>query len=108
QQIRPRILPRSIPKPKPVFIPRPIIDKNPVPAPPKLIINAVKKTSTKKSKVPPKPKTPNKSTSKQQSNSNKNILSGTFSIGGVQVKKTHAAMATGGIAGSLLLWKILF
>ncbi|SMO92833.1 hypothetical protein SAMN06265218_1275 [Fodinibius sediminis] len=108
QQIRPRVRPRPIPKPKPVLIPRPVIDKNPVPAPPKLNINTVKKPTTKQSKPTSKPKTTNKSASKQQPDSHKDILAGTFSIGGMQVKKTHAAMAGGGIAGGLLLWKILF
>ncbi len=108
RETRPRIRPRPIPKPKPVLLPRPVIDKNPVPAPPKLKINTVKKTSTQKSQPTTKSKTTNKSASKQQPNSHKDILAGTFSIGGMQVKKTHAAMAGGGIAGSLLLWKILF
>lgn len=99
RETRPRIRPRPIPKP--VLLPRPVIDKNPVPAPPKLKINTVKKTSTQKSQ----PTT--KSTSKQP-NSQQDILAGSFSIGGMQVKKTHAAMAGGGIAGGLLLWKILF
>lgn len=106
RETRPRIRPRPIPKPKPVLLPRPVIDKNPVPAPPKLKINTVKKPTTKQSK--PTSKTTNKSANKQQPNSHKDILAGTFSIGGMQVKKTHAAMAGGGIAGGLLLWKILF
>jgi hypothetical protein len=108
REIRPRIRPRPIPKPKPVLLPRPVIDKNPVPAPPKLKINAVKKPNTQQSKPTSKSKTTNKSASKHKPHSSANILAGTFSIGGVQVKKTHAAMAGGGIAGGLLLWKILF
>jgi len=107
RQIKPRIRPRPIPRPKPARIPRPVIDKNPVPAPPKLNINNVKKTSTQKSQPTSKPKPTNKPVSNQPNSSN-DILAGTFSIGGVQVAKTHAAMATGGIAGGLLLWKILF
>ncbi len=108
REIKPRIRPRPIPKPKPVLLPRPVIDKNPIPAPPKLNFNTVKKPTTKQSKPTSKPKNTNKSVSKQQPNSHKDILAGTFSIGGMQVNKTHVALAGGGIAGSLLLWKILF
>lgn len=108
REIRPPVQPRLIPKPKPVLLPRPVIDKNPVPAPPKLKIKTVKKPNTQQSKLTNKFKTTNKSASKQQPHSSTNILAGYFSIGGVQVKKTHAAMAGGGIAGGLLLWKILF
>lgn len=110
RQIRPQIRPRPIPKSKPVLLPRPtpVIDKNPAGVPPKLKINTVKKPNTQQSKPNSEPKTTNKSADKQQLNSSTNILEGTFSIGGVQVTKTHAAMATAGIAGGLLLWKIFF
>jgi len=110
RQIRPPVLPRPLPKPKPVLVPRPVIDKNPV-RPPKLIVKATNKASKPKphkKPTPSKSKTPQKTTNKRREKNNQDMLAGSFSIGGMQVKKTHAAMAGGGIAGGLLLWKILF
>lgn len=104
------IRPRPIPSPKPVLFPRPVIDKNPV-RPPKLIVKATNKASKpkpRKKAALSKSQTPPKITNKRAAENNQDILTGSFSIGGVQVKKTHAAMATGVIAGGLLLWKILF
>jgi len=110
REFRPPVRPRPIPKPKPVLVPRPVIDKNPV-RPPKLIVKAANKASkSKPSKkaASSKSNTSLKTTNKRAATNNQDILAGSFSIGGVQVKKTHAAMAGGGIAGGLLLWKLLF
>lgn len=104
QLLRSPVQPRPIAKPRSMIVPQPVIDKNPVGAPPKLIINTVKKPSSQQSQTATK----SKPTRKQQPISHKEILTGTFAIGGIQVTKTHAAMAAGGIAGGVLLWKILF
>lgn len=75
----------------------------------------------KKTKPQPKPKA-NTKTKPQNQTSPKNqakhttgstkgnlpMLAGTYTVGGLEVKKTHVAMVGGGIAGGLLLWKILF
>ena len=98
------VQPRPIAKPRSVIVPQPVIDKNPVGPPPKLIINTVKKIYSQQSQ----PTTKSKPTSKQQPISHKEILTGTFTLGGMQVTKTHAAMVAGGIAGGVLLWKIIF
>ena len=108
--IPPKPINKPTPKAKRIIRPRPVIDKNPF-RPPKLIVTAAGKASKSKPRKKPtssKSKTPPKTTHKRTSNHSKDILAGTFDIGGMQVKKTHAAMAGGGIAGGLLLWKILF
>lgn len=104
QLLRSPLQPRPTAKHRPAVTPRPVIDKNPVGAPTKLIINTVKKITSQQSQ----PTTKSKPTSKQQPISHKDILTGSFTIGGMQVTKTHAAMAAGGIAGGVLLWKIIF
>lgn len=109
QPIRPRIRPRPIPKLKPVLKPRPVIDKNPV-RPPKLIVNAAKKASKpkpNKATKSTKTKAPQKTTNNGPIKDSKDILSGTFNIGGLEIKKTHA-VAGGATISGLLLWKLLF
>ncbi|MDR8390007.1 hypothetical protein NC796_02575 [Aliifodinibius sp. S!AR15-10] len=75
----------------------------------------VVKTPKKLAKPQPKPKAtlkskPRKPTKPKGDNATGHLptLKGTFSVGGLEVKKTHAAVAGGGIIGSLLLWKIFF
>lgn len=99
---------RRTSKPKPVPRPGPVIDKNPY-RPPKLI-SITKKVAKKKSK---KIKKSSKASGKSKSSNKKKngkagILEGSFNIGGTEISKTKAAMAGGGIAGGLLLWKLLF
>lgn len=36
------------------------------------------------------------------------FLAGSFSVGGIEIEKKHAAIAGSSIAGGLLLWKLLF
>lgn len=85
-----------ISKPKPVLKPKPIIDHNPVP-PPRLNITVLREAAQKKANA----------LTTQKKSGRKGILDGRVSIGGYQIKKTHAAVAGGATAGGLLLLKLL-
>jgi len=107
-------------KPKPVLRPKPIIDHNPVP-PPRGNITVIREAAQKKTRQTKKKSPVNTIKSKapkavlkkanaipaQKKGEGKGILDGSISIGDYQIKKTHAAMASGATAGGLLLLKLL-
>lgn len=104
---------RRITKPKPVLKPTPIIDHNPIP-PPRLNIPVIRKTAQKKTPAKTtKGKLPKAVQKKanvkvtQKKGGGKGFLDGSISIGGYEIKKTHAAMAGGATAGGLFLLKLL-
>jgi hypothetical protein len=118
------------PSPKPRITPiikRPVLDpviehRSPIPAPRRVTVKPAKKPSvTNKVKTRPKQKSTAKTSSQkkkpatklkspEQSNSpgpTSGFLNGSITIGGMQVKKTHAAVGGATVSG-LLLWKLLF
>lgn len=117
---RPSAKPRVTP-----IMKRPVLDpviehRSPIPAPRHITVKPAKKPPvTTKMKTRPKQKsTPKTSSQKKkpatksfaQSSSpstNSGFLDGSITIGGMQIKKTHAAAGGATISG-LLLWKLLF
>ena len=118
------------PSPKPRITPiikRPVLDpviehRSPIPAPRPVTVKPARKppvttnlkiqpkqkstakTSSQKKKLATKSKSPAQSSSPSSTSS---FLDGSITIGGMQIKKTHAAAGGATISG-LLLWKLLF
>ncbi|WP_441001219.1 hypothetical protein [Fodinibius sp. SL11] len=101
----------------------PVIEhRSPIPAPRRITVKPKKKpsvttnvktqskqkstakTSSQKKKRATKPTSPAKSSSPSPTSG---FLDGSITIGGMQIKKTHAA-AGGATVSGLLLWKLLF
>jgi len=118
------------PYPKPRVTPimkRPVLDpviehRSPIPAPRRITVKPAKKppvttkvktrskqkSTAKTSSQKKKPATKSKSAMQSSSPSpTSSFLDGSIMIGGMQIKKTHAA-AGGATVSGLLLWKLLF
>lgn len=100
--------PRQKPRPRPIPRPLPVIDKNPAAPPMRFILKTRKPTSKKKTRSRANVQKKRKPAVNKPAVKSGGMLDGTVKVGGLEIKKKHAAAAGGATAGGLLLWRLLF